>query len=358
MHKWKFIGITGLLSVLLLAFGCGKASDDGAGKKAASGRQFLSVGTAPPGGAFFVVGSAIAEVVGAHTASEGWHVSAEATKGTQENLRRLDKGELDFALANAAITYFAVRGEDKWEKIYPIRSVMTLAPNVALFITPKSSGIKSIADLKGRRVVMGPAGAGFEYFIEPILKAHGVTYADLSALHDTQAGAVALLADGSADAAFLGGAVPTASITQACASQDIVFIPFDEKKIDQLVADYPFFERKTIPAGTYRDQSAPFSGLNVGSMTLVTAATVTFSGETSGSLDTLDQSIPLIRADDGRSTSAILRATTELSHPLLNGLPIHLSVMAHMDMADGCSHTILPHCHAYCVIPRDWGHRY
>jgi len=275
MANFKISGFIGLVGVVLLVFGCGKASDDGAeNKTSSSGRQFLSVGTAPPGGAFFVVGSAIAEVVGAHTTSEGWHVSAEATKGTQENLRRLDKGELDFALANAAITYFAVRGEGKWEKKYPIRSVMTLAPNVALFITPKSSGIKSIADLKGRRVVMGPAGAGFEYFIEPILKAHGVTYADLSALHDTQAGAVALLADGSADAAFLGGAVPTASLTQACASKDIVFIPFDEKKIDQLVADYPFFERKTIPAGTYRDQSEAFSGLNVGSMTLVTAAAV------------------------------------------------------------------------------------
>jgi TRAP transporter TAXI family solute receptor len=257
-----------------MVFGCSKASEEGAGKKGKAGRRFLSIGTAPPGGAFFVVGSAIAEVVGANTASMGWKVSAEATKGTQENLRRLDKGELDFALANAAITYFAVRGEGDWEKKYAIQSVMTLAPNVALFITPQSSGIKSIADLKGRRVVTGPAGAGFEYFIEPIMKAHGMAYTDINALNDTQAGAVALLADGSADAAFLGGAVPTASITQACASQDIVFIPFDEKAMDELVATYSFFERKTIPAGTYRNQTEAFSGLNVGSMTLVTAASV------------------------------------------------------------------------------------
>lgn len=274
MNYLKNAAIVGLGVVLLLAIGCSKAEEEGTGQKAASVRQFLSIGTAPPGGAFFVVGSAIAEVVGANTTAAGWHVSAEATKGTQENLRRLDKGELDFAMANAAITYFAVRGEGKWEKKYPIQSVMTLAPNVALFITSKSSGIKSIADLKGRRVVMGPAGAGFEHFIEPILKAHGVTYADLSVLHDTQAGAVALLADGSADAAFLGGAVPTASITQACASQDIVFIPFNEKAMDALIAGYPFFERKTIPAGTYRNQTEAFNGLNVGSMTLVTAASV------------------------------------------------------------------------------------
>ena len=237
-------------------------------------RQFLSVGTAPPGGAFFVVGSAIAEVVGAHTKTNGWQISAEATKGTQENLRRLDKGELDFALANAAISYFAVRGEGKWEKSYPIRNVMTLAPNIALFITPTSSGIRSIMDLKGKRVVVGPAGAGFEYFIGPILEAHGLTYDDIRPLYSTQAGAVDLLADKSADAAFLGGAVPTASITQACASQDITFIPFEAEAMDKLVAQYPFFERKTIPANTYKGQSAAFNGLNVGSMILVTSESV------------------------------------------------------------------------------------
>ncbi len=148
---------------------------------------------------------------------------------------------------------------------------MTLAPNIALFVTPASSGIKSIFDLKGRRVVVGPAGAGFEHFIEPILAAHGLGYDDIRPLHDTQAGAVTLLADGSADAAFLGGAVPTASITQACAVQDIHFIPFDEQAMNKLVTDYAFYDRKTIPANTYKGQDTPYHGLNVGNMILVTS---------------------------------------------------------------------------------------
>ena len=105
-------------------------------------RQFLSVGTAAPGGAFFVVGSAIAQVVNDNVGDLSWQVSAEATKGTQENIRRLRSGELDFALANAAISYFAVRGQGAWKEEYPVRTVMTLAPNVALFITQKSSNIK------------------------------------------------------------------------------------------------------------------------------------------------------------------------------------------------------------------------
>ncbi|NIR51619.1 TAXI family TRAP transporter solute-binding subunit [candidate division KSB1 bacterium] len=250
--------------------GCG-SSEEG---DASGDRRFLSVGTAPPGGAFFVVGGAIAQVVSDNVTALQWEVSAEATKGTQENIRRLSGGALDFALANAAISYFAVRGEGAWERTYPIRTVMTLAPNVALFITPKSSGVKTIADLKGKRVTVGPAGAGFEYFLEPILNAHGVTYDDFTPLHNTQAGAVDMLADGSAAAAFLGGAVPTASITQACASQDIHFILFEEEAKQSLIETYPFFESATIPANTYRGQNEPFHGLNVGSMHLITFAEV------------------------------------------------------------------------------------
>ena len=260
-----------VISILAIFLCCNfmTATDALAEKKGK--RQFFSVGTAPPGGAFFVVGGAIAQVVSDNVGDLNWEVAAEATKGTQENIRRLARGELEFALANAAISYFAVRGEGAWKRKQPIRAVMTLAPNVALFITQKSSEVKRLVDLKGKRVVVGPAGAGFEYFLKPILDAHGVTYADFTPLNNTQAGAVNMLADGSAVAAFLGGAVPTASITQAASSQDILFIPFDSKVKERLINDYPFFESATIPAETYRNQDEPFDGMNVGAMHLITS---------------------------------------------------------------------------------------
>ena len=234
--------------------------------------RFLSVGTAPPGGAFFVVGSAVADVIQAAQAEQGWQVSAEATKGTQENIRRLAQGEIDLAMANAAITYFAVRGEAGWEKSYEVRAVMTLAPNIAMFVTPAASGIEQIAGLKGQRVVIGPSGAGFEMFVQPILAAHGLSYDDMTVLHAGQAAAVDMLSDGAAQAAFLGGAVPTASITQAAATQKIVLLPLAEGKRDELVNNYPFFHPATIPAGTYRSVEQDYEGLNVGSMHLIASA--------------------------------------------------------------------------------------
>ena len=256
----------------LLAVSCGGSSNDGSDNGAEPSRVFLSLGTAPPGGAFFVVGSALAEVLNEFGEGFGWSTTAEATSGSQENIRRLDSGEMDFAMSNAAITYFAVRGSEGWDKAYPMRTVMTLAPNVALFISPGGSGVETIADLRGNRVSVGPAGAGFEYFVGPLLAAHGITYEDFTPLNATQSGAVDLLADGSAAAVFVGGAVPTASITQASASQDIHFIPFDEEARQRLIEEYLFFRPATIPAETYRGQAAAFEGLDVGSMHLITSA--------------------------------------------------------------------------------------
>jgi TRAP transporter TAXI family solute receptor len=235
-------------------------------------RTFLNIGTAPPGGAFFVVGSALSEVLGGATTDRGWQVAAEATSGSQENIRRLAQGQLNFALSNAAITYFAVRGGEGWDREYPMRTVMTLAPNVALFIAPAGGSVKTIADLKGKRVVIGPAGAGFEYFVKPILTAHGVGYEDFTPLNATQQASVDMLADGSAAAVFLGGAIPTASITQAASSQTIHFVPFDADVTARLSKEFLFFSPATIPAGTYRGQDTAFHGLDVGSMHLITSA--------------------------------------------------------------------------------------
>ena len=265
-----------LAAALLVYAGCANDSGDGGGNASSDGgggrRQFLSMGTAPVGGAFAVVGQAISEVLNAEKGDANWKMQAKGTKGSQENIRRLAKGDLQLALSNSAITYFAVRGESGWEQKYDMRAIATLAPNVAMFITTADSGIKSIADLKGKKVVVGPAGAGFEMFVQPLLAAHGVTYDDFSPLNATQSGAVDMLGDGSADAAFLGGAVPTGSISQACSTHDIHFIPFGESERTKLVEDFPFFQPFTVKQDKYTDLTGDYDGLNVGSMHMITSA--------------------------------------------------------------------------------------
>ena len=230
--------------------------------------EYITLGTGTPGGAFVNVGNAIATTVDANKGDLKWKVGSKETKGTQENIRNLESGSLQFAMANAAISYFASRGEGDWKEKQDIRAIATIAPNVGLFLTTKSTGIKSIADLKGKRVVLGPAGAGFEYFLEPLLEAHGIKYSDMTVLNGNYLAASDMIADGKADAAFMGGAVPIPAATQLCSSQDVVFIKFDDSAVEKL-KEYPFYYNVPIPADKYSDLEEDMMGINVGNMQLI-----------------------------------------------------------------------------------------
>lgn len=260
-----------LLSVVV---GCDRgdsaADADGA---ASGGRQFVTIGTAPAGGAFAPVGNAIANVVDTNLGDLDWVVSPQGTKGTQENIRKLAAGELELGMANAGISYFAVRGEGDWKKPFEIRAVATLAPNVGVFVTTAGSGITRIADLKGKRVVLGPSGAGFDYFLKPLLEAHGVRYDDMTVLSGNYFAAGDMIADGKADAAFMGGAIPIPAVTQLCSSQDVVFVKLDEDAPEKL-KEYPFYFTVPVKAEAYSDLEEDILGINCGNMHLITHADV------------------------------------------------------------------------------------
>lgn len=265
---WSLTVLACIVLMLTSITGCGGGDGGNGGGRT----EFISLGTAPVGGAFPVVGGAISEVLNEHKGAIDWKIQAKGTKGSQENIRRLDQGELQLALSNAAITYFAVRGEDSWKKPYDMRAIATLAPNIAMFITRADSGIRTIADLKGKQVIVGPAGAGFEMFVRPLVEEHGVKWDEFTQKNATQSGAVDMLADGAADAAFLGGAVPTGSITQAASTFTVFFVPFDEDVRQRLIEKYPFFHPAVVPSGTYKGLDEDFPCLNVGSMHLITSA--------------------------------------------------------------------------------------
>ena len=211
--------------------GCNNSGSSDSADSSSGKTNFITLGTAKPAGAFNPVGNAIATVLNEHKGDQNWKVQAPGTKGSRENIRQLDKGKFQLGMSNSAISYNAVAGTGGWDKKYNIRTVVTIAPNIGLFITKKESGIKTIGDLKGKRVAVGPAGAGFEMFLGPLLTAHGVTYTDetqdFTPINANYSDAVQQLGDGTIDAAFVGGAIPTAAVTQACTSYDVHFVGYD-----------------------------------------------------------------------------------------------------------------------------------
>ena len=78
-----------------------------------------------------------------------------------------------------------------------------------------------------------------------------------------------MLADGKANAAFMGGAIPIPAVTQLCASQDVVFVKLDDD-VSEKLKQYPFYFPVTVKAGTYSDLDEDLTGINVGNMHLIT----------------------------------------------------------------------------------------
>ena len=130
------ISVTALITLASLCgtgfVGCEKATSSGGNATATSGgRQFVTIGTAPAGGAFAPVGNAIANVVDANKGELNWKVAPQETKGTQENIRKLQAGEIEFGMANAAISYFANRGEGAWKTPHEVRTCLLYTSDAA-----------------------------------------------------------------------------------------------------------------------------------------------------------------------------------------------------------------------------------
>jgi TRAP transporter TAXI family solute receptor len=231
----------------------------------------IKIASGNVGGAYFPMGNAIAQVLS--TKVPGLLATGEASGGSSQNIRMLDSRQIDFALANASITFPAIRGgSDGFEKPYPVRAVMTLHSSVNMFLALKDSGIRTIADMKGKRVSVGPAGGGWDAYTKPILAAHGVTFDDFTPVYEGQSSAVDMLTDGNVDAIFVGGSIPHATVMSATAQHDINYILFDEAALDRVNVERPTIRKFPIPANTYKGQAMELWAVDSGPAQLLTRA--------------------------------------------------------------------------------------
>jgi hypothetical protein len=231
----------------------------------------IKIASGSVGGAYFPMGNAIAQVIS--TTVPGVLATGEASGGSAQNIRMLDGNQIDFALANASITFPALRGvSDGFDKPYPVRAVITLHSSVNLFLALKNSGIRTIADLKGKRVSVGPAGGGWDAYTKPILQAHGLSFAEFTPVYEGQSSAVDMLTDGNVDAIFVGGSIPHATVMSATASHDITFIEFDEATLDKINEEYPTIRKFPVPANTYKGQPNDMWGIDSGAAQLIARA--------------------------------------------------------------------------------------
>ena len=158
----------------------------------------------------------------------------------------------------------------KDKKVDNLRGIATLYPETCQIITLDKSGIKSVAELKGKRVAVGAAGSGVEANARQILSAYGITYDDIQVQYLSFGEAASALKDNNVDAAFITAGYPTAAVQDIASQNKVRLLPVDPDKADALIAKYPFYTKTTIPAGTYAGFEVDVPAISVMAMLVAT----------------------------------------------------------------------------------------
>jgi len=250
-----------IVATLALAFAAGAflIPDDASaqGKK-----RFISIGTGGPTGVYFVTGNAICRMVHKAAAEgrkkgrkHGIRCAAPSTAGSTYNIGQVREGELDFGVAQSDWQYHAYNGSDRYKgkAFKKLRAIFSVHPEPIQIIVGKGTGIKSWADLKGRRVNIGNPGSGQRGTMDFLMKAHGWDKSafklatELTSTEQTKA-----LCDGKIDAIFYTVGVPNSGVSIATDGCDAKIIDFTTDVAKKIVKERPYYTWATIPKGTYK----------------------------------------------------------------------------------------------------------
>ncbi|UCF90940.1 MAG: TAXI family TRAP transporter solute-binding subunit [Desulfobacterales bacterium] len=247
-------------------------------EKAAGKTTFITIGTGGITGVYYPTGSAIAKIVNRKRKQYGIRCSVESTAGSVFNVNAIMSGDLEFGIVQSDRQYQAINGLAEWQDRGPqkdLRAVFGMHPEPVTLVAGVDAGIKSITDLKGKRVNIGNPGSDQRENSIDALEAVGIDYQkDLIAEEVKAAEAPGLLQDGRIDAFFYTVAHPNGTIREATAGRRKVrFVAIIGTA--KLLAKYPYYASAKIPIQFYPEveNTADVETFGV-KATLVTSAKV------------------------------------------------------------------------------------
>ena len=224
---------------------------------AAHAQQFFRIGTGGTAGTYYPVGGMIANIV-----SQPGKVAATAqsSAGSVANVNAVISGAAESGFSQADVASWAYTATGVWQGRPPVtglRLIANLYPESVHIVTRKGSGIKSVADLKGKRVALDEPGSGTLINARTILAAYGLKDADLKPEYIKPNQAGDKMKDGALAAFFFTGGSPAGAIAELAASgAGIELVAIDGPQADALRKTSGFFAPDTIPADTYKGVAA------------------------------------------------------------------------------------------------------
>ncbi len=185
--------------------------------------------------------------------------TVESSGASVANAQLIGTGDADFALLQNDIAYYAYNGTTlgafQGKPVKNMGGIFTIYPELVHMVAAQASGVRSVRDLKGKRVVLGPQGSGTEANALQILEVHGLRESDLGKAERIDAAAAAdQLKDGRVDAAFFTTGLGSAVIVDSFISGKVTMVPIGAAEGEALRKKYPFYTIEKIPANTYKGQ--------------------------------------------------------------------------------------------------------
>jgi TRAP transporter TAXI family solute receptor len=224
----------------------------------------LSIGSCPVGCTAYTWSAGLADTI--NKSVPGVKVTAEETKGYVANIKLMQSGQLEIAMATSLSSYqaWSATGPYKGSEKGKILSWMSIAPVAMHVIALKGGPVKSLKDLAGKRVGMGQPGGVSMLDADVMMEMLGLApdknfkpfRIRLGSMMDS-------LADGNLDVALWNGTFPLPPLVKLSATREITLVPIPDDFFAALQAKYPPYFRISIPGGRYKgvDDATPTFGL-------------------------------------------------------------------------------------------------
>ncbi len=213
----------------------------------------ISLGSASSGGAWYSIGAGLTDII--NTSDIGIQASLATTGGSIENCKLVSKGSCEIAIAIGYHAYNAQNGLAEFEgaKMDNLTLMFSgLSVGVMQVVVPGNSAVMTMADLKGKKVAVGPAGGGAITTLTACLEYYGIKYEEITPTYVSYDEGVTMMTDGNVDAAIVYAGIPTAAVsTLQAGGKNFRILSLTQEEQDAILSHYSYFTGVTIPAAMY-----------------------------------------------------------------------------------------------------------
>lgn len=231
----------------------------------------MTMGTGGTAGTYYGYGGILGNQI---KTSSGITVNVVSTDGSKANILGIDAGNYQLGTVQSDVMAYAAKGTRSFETEGALDSFRVIGGLYAeaVQLVTMDPEVKSVADLKGKKVSIGAAGSGVYFNAVDVLGAAGLTEQDIVPQYQSFADSADALKDGKIDAAFIVAGAPTPAIQELCTTTNAKLVPIDGEIADKLMADSPFYTIYEVPAGTYDKQEESVKTVTVKATLIVSTS--------------------------------------------------------------------------------------